>query len=74
MNESQTLSKVDSTRFRALSSRANFLAQDRMDIPYSVKEMCRRKLRRAQRIGLSRSADVQPEAPAEVWLHEDRIA
>ena len=33
-----------------------------------------RKLRLVQRFGLGRGADVQPEAPAEVWLHEDRIA
>ena len=39
MNVFQTLSKVDSTRFRVLSSRSSVLASDRMDIPYSVNEL-----------------------------------
>ncbi len=33
--------EVEGTRFRGLAARANFLAADRMDIQYSVKEACR---------------------------------
>ena len=29
------------TDFRALAARANYLAQDRIDIPFSAKEVCR---------------------------------
>ena len=36
-----TLSPEDATNYRALSARANFLAQDRSDIGYSGKELCR---------------------------------
>ena len=35
------LSSKDATKFRALSARANFLAQDRGDIQHSTKELCR---------------------------------
>ena len=31
----------DTTRFRGLSARANYLASDRPDIMYAVKELCR---------------------------------
>ena len=31
----------DITRFRALAARANYLAADRPDIMYAVKELCR---------------------------------
>ena len=36
-----TLSPEDATNFRALSARANFLSQDRTDIGFSTKELCR---------------------------------
>ena len=36
-----TLSPEDATNYRALSARANFLAQDRSDVGYSGKELCR---------------------------------
>ena len=35
------LSPQDATTFRALSARGNFLSQDRADISYSSKELCR---------------------------------
>ena len=36
-----TLSSEDATTYRALSARANFLSQDRGDIQYATKELCR---------------------------------
>ena len=36
-----TLSPEDATNFRALSARGNFLSQDRTDIGFSTKELCR---------------------------------
>ena len=35
------LNPKEATVFRALSARANYLAQDRVDIAYSSKELCR---------------------------------
>ena len=35
------LSPEDATTFRALSARANYLSQDRADIGFSTKELCR---------------------------------
>ena len=35
------LNESDATTFRALSARANYLAQDRPDISFSAKELCR---------------------------------
>ena len=35
------LSSEDATNFRALSARGNFLSQDRADINYATKELCR---------------------------------
>ena len=39
--EGYELSPQDATTFRALSARGNFLSQDRADISYSSKELCR---------------------------------
>ena len=36
------LSPTETTRFRALAARANYLAQDRPDIAFACKEVCRR--------------------------------
>ena len=36
-----TLGPEEATNFRALSARSNFLAQDRGDIQYATKELCR---------------------------------
>ena len=37
----QPVSAEDATAYRALVARANYLAQDRADIAYAVKELCR---------------------------------
>ena len=39
--EEEPLGAKEATRFRGLAARANFLALDRSDIQYSVKELCR---------------------------------
>ena len=39
---SKELVGAEATRFRAIAARANYLAADRPDIPYAVKEICRR--------------------------------
>ena len=36
------MEESDATRYRRLAARANFLANDRSDIQYAVKESCRR--------------------------------
>ena len=40
--ESEELTGSEATRFRAVAARANYLAADRPDIQYAVKEVCRR--------------------------------
>ena len=40
-NANDLLSPDQATTFRALAARGNFLAQDRVDISYSTKELCR---------------------------------
>ena len=35
------LSDIDSRKYRELAARANYLAQDRYDIHFAVKEVCR---------------------------------
>jgi hypothetical protein len=37
----EDLSREDCTRYRAIVARANYLALDRADIQYAVKELCR---------------------------------
>jgi hypothetical protein len=37
----EELSKSESTKFRALAARASYVAQDRMDVMYASKEICR---------------------------------
>ena len=39
--EEEELDSEESSQYRALVARANYLAQDRPDIQYSVKELCR---------------------------------
>ena len=39
--DSYVLSSEEATMYRALSARANFLSQDRPDINYATKELCR---------------------------------
>ena len=41
-DESETLGREDAWRYRSVVARANYLAQDRPDIRYSVKELCRK--------------------------------
>ena len=41
LSTAYVLSPDDATTYRALSARANFLAQDRPDIGYGTKELCR---------------------------------
>ena len=38
---SEELQGEEATRFRAVAARANYLAQDRLDIAYAAKEVCR---------------------------------
>ena len=40
-NASHILNSEEATLYRALSARANFLSQDRVDINFSTKELCR---------------------------------
>ena len=40
--EYKDLEPSDATQYRALVARANYLAQDRSDIKFAVKELCRR--------------------------------
>ena len=40
-SDSYTLNSEDATMFRAVSARANYLAQDRPDISFACKELCR---------------------------------
>ena len=40
--DEEGLSEQDATKYRALAARAMFLAQDRTDIGYAVKELSRR--------------------------------
>ena len=39
--DDRELSEADSTRYRSLTARANYLATDRPDISFSVKQLCR---------------------------------
>ena len=43
------LSQLDAKRYRELAARANYLAQDRMDIQYATKEICRGMCRPTRR-------------------------
>ena len=43
--ESKELTGSEATRFRAVAARANYLAADRPDMQYAVKEVCRRMAR-----------------------------
>ena len=40
-NQEYILSRADATTYRALAARCNYLAQDRPDIAFSSKELCR---------------------------------
>jgi hypothetical protein len=40
-DEGEDMDKAEASEFRALAARANFLALDRLDIQFAVKELCR---------------------------------
>ena len=40
--EDEELTHEEATKYRALTARANYLSQDRSDIQFAVKELCRR--------------------------------
>ena len=40
-SQAYALTPEEATMYRALSARANYLAQDRVDIAFSTKELCR---------------------------------
>ena len=39
-NEEEEMPRAEATMYRALVARANYLAQDRSDIAFAVKELC----------------------------------
>ena len=41
LGEEKELGTEEARKFRALAARANYLAQDRIDIQYATKELCR---------------------------------
>ena len=45
----EELSPADTTRYRAIAARANYLAADRPDLMYAVKELCRGMAKPTQR-------------------------
>ena len=47
--QSDELQGQEATRFRAVAARSNYLAADRPDIQYSVKEVCRRMAKPVKR-------------------------
>ena len=55
---SPTLSTQEASRYRSMAARANYLAQDRPEIAYSVKELCRRMatLKEADKVHFNRLA------------------
>ena len=54
----ERLNNKDASQFWALAARGNFLALDRPDIPYAVKEICR---------GMSNPTRGDPPSTAEGW-------
>ena len=39
--EEEPLGPQEATKFRALAARANYIAQDRVDVQFAAKELCR---------------------------------
>ena len=62
------------TRFRAIAARANFLALDRVDVQYGVKEVCRDMSAptASSWMKLKRLARYLLEFPRLVWDFSDR--
>lgn len=52
-NLDEELPAAESTLFRSIGARANYLARDRVDIMFSVKEICRHMARPTQRAWLA---------------------
>ena len=67
--QSEELQGKEATRFRAVAARANYLAADRPDIQYVVKEVCRRMAKpvRSDWQKLVRLARYLKGAPRLVW-------
>jgi hypothetical protein len=68
-DEGDDMSKAEATEFRALAARANFLALDRLDIQFAVKELCRSMSSPKQGSwgSLKRLARYLLEKPRVVW-------
>ena len=75
--ENEELGQEESTKFRALAARANYLAADRQDIQYAVKELCRgmSRPRRVHQAKLKRLARYLVDRPRMVnryaWQKEE---
>lgn len=41
LENDEALNRIEATRFRGLAAIANYLAQDRADMQYAAKEICR---------------------------------
>ena len=69
--QSDELQGKEATRFRAVAVRANYLAADRPDIQYSVKEVCRRMAKPVESDWkkLVRLARYLRGAPRLVWTY-----
>ena len=67
--EGEEMSKEDATEYRALAARANFLALDRLDIQFAVKELCRSMSAPKQESwsGIKRLARYLLEKPRVIW-------
>ena len=65
------LGKAEATKFRRLAARANYLAQDRMDIQFAVKEIARRMAnpRDGDMAMLTRLAKYLTGAPRAVYCY-----
>ena len=67
--QSEELQGKEATRFRAVAARANYLATDRPDVQYAVKEVCRRMAKpvKSDWHKLVRLARYLKGAPRLVW-------
>ena len=67
--EGEEMSKEDATEYRALAARANFLALDRLDIQFAVKELCRSMSAPKQESwsGVKRLVRYLLEKPRVIW-------
>ena len=72
--EEELLSGNEKTQFRALAARANYLAQDRMDIQFATKEICRHMAtpKKSSWQKLKRLSRYLLEYPRAEWVFEFR--